>query len=205
MVQKVSNMRIEEATESEGLLGSNIVDIQCSKRRKLPDGISRGVELLQNGLKFIGDGLSDCRAPTYYLMTLFLCVCENVLTDGLRRVKVLGIIERKSAHEPMQTGLKVVDSLVPIGRGQRELIIEDRLNLIDRMYHSDRSPTRLAILRWVCPWLYVIGVPAAHRLFMAFPLSVFEFAVTGSEKNLNCPFLYNSGWPSLSSKQGLHT
>ncbi|KAG2286894.1 hypothetical protein Bca52824_046498 [Brassica carinata] len=35
-------------------------------------------------------------------------------------------LERKSVHEPMQTGLKAVDSLVPIGRGQRELLIGDR-------------------------------------------------------------------------------
>jgi F-type H+-transporting ATPase subunit alpha len=41
-------------------------------------------------------------------------------------VKAPGIIPRKSVHEPMQTGLKSVDSLVPIGRGQRELIIGDR-------------------------------------------------------------------------------
>jgi proton translocating ATP synthase F1 alpha subunit len=41
-------------------------------------------------------------------------------------VKAPGIIDRKSVHEPMQTGLKAVDSLVPIGRGQRELIIGDR-------------------------------------------------------------------------------
>ncbi|CAO3407697.1 ATP synthase F1 subcomplex alpha subunit [Azospirillum oryzae] len=41
-------------------------------------------------------------------------------------VKAPGIIPRKSVHEPMQTGLKAVDSLVPIGRGQRELIIGDR-------------------------------------------------------------------------------
>lgn len=41
-------------------------------------------------------------------------------------VKAPGIIPRKSVHEPMQTGLKVVDALVPIGRGQRELIIGDR-------------------------------------------------------------------------------
>lgn len=40
--------------------------------------------------------------------------------------KAPGIILRKSVHEPMQTGLKAVDSLVPIGRGQRELIIGDR-------------------------------------------------------------------------------
>jgi len=41
-------------------------------------------------------------------------------------VKAPGIIPRKSVSEPMQTGLKAIDSLVPIGRGQRELIIGDR-------------------------------------------------------------------------------
>merc|ERR1712029_168422 len=51
-----------------------------------------------------------------------------VETKERRRVdiKAPGIIARKSVHEPMQTGLKAVDSLVPIGRGQRELIIGDR-------------------------------------------------------------------------------
>uniref|UniRef100_Q7M2G6 ATP synthase subunit alpha n=1 Tax=Oenothera villaricae TaxID=3941 RepID=Q7M2G6_OENVI len=54
---------------------------------------------------------------------------RGALGDHERRrveVKAPGIIERKSVHEPMQTGLKAVDSLVPIGRGQRELIIGDR-------------------------------------------------------------------------------
>ncbi|MCR8660465.1 F0F1 ATP synthase subunit alpha [Paenibacillus endoradicis] len=37
-----------------------------------------------------------------------------------------GVIDRKSVHEPMQTGLKAIDSMVPIGRGQRELVIGDR-------------------------------------------------------------------------------
>lgn len=41
-------------------------------------------------------------------------------------VKAPGIIARKSVHEPFQTGIKVIDSLTPIGRGQRELIIGDR-------------------------------------------------------------------------------
>jgi F-type H+/Na+-transporting ATPase subunit alpha len=41
-------------------------------------------------------------------------------------VKAPGIIPRKSVHEPMATGLKAVDALIPIGRGQRELIIGDR-------------------------------------------------------------------------------
>src|SRR5579875_1092496 len=41
-------------------------------------------------------------------------------------VKAPGIIPRRSVHEPVQTGLKAIDALVPIGRGQRELIIGDR-------------------------------------------------------------------------------
>ncbi|HEX3698250.1 MAG TPA: F0F1 ATP synthase subunit alpha [Polyangia bacterium] len=41
-------------------------------------------------------------------------------------VKAPGIIARKGVHEPMQTGLKAIDSMIPIGRGQRELIIGDR-------------------------------------------------------------------------------
>jgi F0F1-type ATP synthase alpha subunit len=51
------------------------------------------------------------------------------LIDVIRRrveIKAPGIIARKSVHEPMQTGIKAVDCLVPIGRGQRELIIGDR-------------------------------------------------------------------------------
>ena len=41
-------------------------------------------------------------------------------------VKAPGIIPRKSVHEPMQTGIKAIDALIPIGRGQRELVIGDR-------------------------------------------------------------------------------
>ena len=44
----------------------------------------------------------------------------------LIEVKAPGIIPRKSVHEPMQTGIKAIDALIPIGRGQRELIIGDR-------------------------------------------------------------------------------
>jgi len=54
---------------------------------------------------------------------------KGPLTDVKRmrvEVKAPGIIPRKSVHEPMQTGLKAIDSLVPVGRGQRELIIGDR-------------------------------------------------------------------------------
>ena len=55
---------------------------------------------------------------------------KEPLSKGIKRkrveVKAPGIIPRKSVNEPMQTGLKAIDSLIPIGRGQRELIIGDR-------------------------------------------------------------------------------
>ena len=51
-----------------------------------------------------------------------------IVSDERRRVdvKAPGIIPRKSVHEPVQTGLKAIDALIPVGRGQRELIIGDR-------------------------------------------------------------------------------
>merc|ERR1712227_1130287 len=55
---------------------------------------------------------------------------KGPLDKGIKKsrveVKAPGIIPRQSVSEPMQTGLKAVDALVPIGRGQRELIIGDR-------------------------------------------------------------------------------
>jgi F-type H+-transporting ATPase subunit alpha len=52
----------------------------------------------------------------------------NIESDMRSRIEVKapGIIPRKSVSEPMQTGLKAIDSLIPVGRGQRELIIGDR-------------------------------------------------------------------------------
>src|SRR5436190_21744724 len=53
----------------------------------------------------------------------------KALTGKNRRqveIKAPGIIARKSVHEPMQTGMKAIDSMIPIGRGQRELSIGDR-------------------------------------------------------------------------------
>ena len=51
-----------------------------------------------------------------------------IVADERRRVdvKAPGIIPRKSVHEPMSTGLKAIDALIPVGRGQRELVIGDR-------------------------------------------------------------------------------
>ena len=69
----------------------------------------------------------DC----HFLLLLFLLLLPPqgpIVTDRRARVgvKAPGIIPRISVREPMQTGIKAVDSLVPIGRGQRELIIGDR-------------------------------------------------------------------------------
>jgi len=52
----------------------------------------------------------------------------DIASDTFRQVEIKapGIVARKSVHEPMQTGLKAIDAMVPIGRGQRELIIGDR-------------------------------------------------------------------------------
>ena len=50
----------------------------------------------------------------------------NSTQRSVADVKAPGIIPRKSVHEPMATGLKAVDAMIPIGRGQRELIIGDR-------------------------------------------------------------------------------
>lgn len=58
--------------------------------------------------------------------SLISCTSTHVSLRARVGVKAPGIIPRISVREPMQTGIKAVDSLVPIGRGQRELIIGDR-------------------------------------------------------------------------------
>ena len=50
----------------------------------------------------------------------------DTIERGVVEMKAPGIIARKSVHEPLQTGLKAIDAMTPIGRGQRELIIGDR-------------------------------------------------------------------------------
>lgn len=51
-----------------------------------------------------------------------------IASNETRRIEMVapGVVERKSVHEPMYTGLKAIDAMIPIGRGQRELIIGDR-------------------------------------------------------------------------------
>ena len=55
----------------------------------------------------------------------------DIATTETRLIESMapGIIQRKSVHEPMQTGITAIDAMIPIGRGQRELIIGDRQTL----------------------------------------------------------------------------
>ncbi|MDP5038873.1 MAG: F0F1 ATP synthase subunit alpha [Candidatus Gracilibacteria bacterium] len=84
--------------------------VKCTgKTLEVPVGkglIGRVVDALGNPI----DGLGDIKSTEKYPI-------ERVAT---------GVMDRKSVHEPMQTGIKAIDALVPIGRGQRELIIGDR-------------------------------------------------------------------------------
>jgi F-type H+/Na+-transporting ATPase subunit alpha len=80
---------------------NSIVDVPCGKGL-----LGRVVDALGDPI----DGKGDIEAA------------ERRVAD----VKAPGIIPRRSVHEPMATGLKAVDALIPIGRGQRELIIGDR-------------------------------------------------------------------------------
>ncbi|MBW7954319.1 F0F1 ATP synthase subunit alpha [Candidatus Gracilibacteria bacterium] len=68
--------------------------------------VGRVVDALGNPI----DGLGEIKSSEFYPI-------ERVAT---------GVMDRKSVHEPMQTGIKALDALVPVGRGQRELIIGDR-------------------------------------------------------------------------------
>jgi F-type H+-transporting ATPase subunit alpha len=74
-------------------------------------------------------------------------------------VKAPGIIPRKSVHEPMATGLKAIDALIPIGRGQRELIIGDR--------QTGKTAVALdTILNQKA--LNVAGAPEAQKLYCVY-------------------------------------
>lgn len=92
---------------------SEIKEGDTVKRTNKIVNVPVGKELLGRVVDALGrpiDGLGAIKAKEF----------SNVET------KAPGIIERRSVHEPVQTGLKVIDSLIPIGRGQRELVIGDR-------------------------------------------------------------------------------
>uniref|UniRef100_A0A8B9UXM5 ATP synthase subunit alpha n=1 Tax=Anas zonorhyncha TaxID=75864 RepID=A0A8B9UXM5_9AVES len=96
-------------------------------------GADTSAELEETGrVLSIGDGIArvyGLRNVQAEEMVEFSSGLKGPITSKTRRrvgLKAPGIIPRISVREPMQTGIKAVDSLVPIGRGQRELIIGDR-------------------------------------------------------------------------------
>ena len=114
----VKGMALNLETDNVGIvvLGNNDRDIQegdSVKRTGEITNIPIGEEMLGRVINTLGEPI-DGGAPI------------NASQKKPVEAKAPGIIPRKSVNEPMQTGLKSIDSLVPIGRGQRELIIGDR-------------------------------------------------------------------------------
>ncbi len=108
-------LNLEEDNVGAALLGDSehIKEGATVKRTKRIVEVPVGEQLLGRVVNGIGipiDGKGEIKTDTY----------------GQVEIKAPGIVERKSVHEPVQTGLKAIDSMVPIGRGQRELIIGDR-------------------------------------------------------------------------------
>lgn len=108
-------LNLEEDSVSVVLFGSDegIKEGDTVKRTDKIVSVPVGKALLGRVVDALGnpiDGMGSIKAEQY----------SNA------EVKAPGIIPRKSVHEPVQTGLKAIDSLIPIGRGQRELIIGDR-------------------------------------------------------------------------------
>ncbi len=108
-------LNLEEDNVGAAILGESehIKEGDTVKRTEQIVQVPVGEALLGrvvNGIGVAIDGLGDIKTDTYSQV----------------EVKAPGIVARKSVHEPMQTGLKAIDSMVPIGRGQRELIIGDR-------------------------------------------------------------------------------
>jgi len=108
-------LNLEEDNVGAAILGEaeHIKEGGIVKRTKRIVEVPVGEALLGRVVNAIGvpiDGLGPIKAEKYSQV----------------EIKAPGIVKRKSVHEPMQTGLKAIDSMIPIGRGQRELIIGDR-------------------------------------------------------------------------------
>jgi F-type H+-transporting ATPase subunit alpha len=108
-------LNLEELAVGVAILGdeTQIREGTTVKRTGKIVQVPIGKELLGRTVNALGqaiDGLGEIKATKF----------------GRVETKALGIIERKSVHEPLQTGIKAIDAMIPIGRGQRELIIGDR-------------------------------------------------------------------------------
>ena len=108
-------LNLEEDNVGCVLLGSdaNIKEGDIVKRTERIVEVPVGEALLGRVVNALGQPI-DGKGP--------------IETDRYREIERIapGIIARKSVHEPLQTGMKAIDSMIPIGRGQRELIIGDR-------------------------------------------------------------------------------
>jgi F-type H+/Na+-transporting ATPase subunit alpha len=113
----VRGMALNLETDNVGIVifgnDREIKEGQTVKRTRAIVDVPVGKELLGRVVDALGNPL-DGKGPIH--------ASERRRVD----VKAPGIIPRKSVHEPMATGLKAIDALIPIGRGQRELIIGDR-------------------------------------------------------------------------------
>ncbi|RWR34042.1 F0F1 ATP synthase subunit alpha [Sinirhodobacter populi] len=113
----IRGMALNLETDNVGIVifGSDrdIKEGDTVKRTKAIVDVPVGPKLLGRVVDALGNPI-DGKGPVEFV--------ERRVAD----VKAPGIIPRKSVHEPMATGLKSVDAMIPIGRGQRELIIGDR-------------------------------------------------------------------------------
>src|SRR5471030_2988090 len=108
-------LNLEELAVGVAILGDEtlIKEGAIVKRTGKIVQVPVGKELLGRVVNALGqpiDGLGEIKAKNFSRV----------------EVKAPGIIDRKSVHEPLQTGIKAIDAMIPIGRGQRELIIGDR-------------------------------------------------------------------------------
>ncbi|MBN1838430.1 MAG: F0F1 ATP synthase subunit alpha [Campylobacterales bacterium] len=108
-------LNLEESSVGIVVLGScnEIKEGSSVKRLAKLLRVPVGEALVGRVVNSLGDPI-DAKGPINATETRFV------------EEKALGIMARKSVHEPLQTGIKAIDALVPIGRGQRELIIGDR-------------------------------------------------------------------------------
>src|SRR5512145_2556050 len=108
-------LNLEEDSIGCAILGDylEIQEGDSVKRLNRVLAVTAGPELLGRVVSPLGEPL-DGKGP--------------INASGMRPLEFVapGIADRKSVHEPLQTGIKAIDSMIPIGRGQRELIIGDR-------------------------------------------------------------------------------
>ncbi|MBI4815300.1 MAG: F0F1 ATP synthase subunit alpha [Deltaproteobacteria bacterium] len=108
-------LNLEEDNVGVAIMGSdeNVKEGDVVRRTGRIADVPVGDALLGRVVNALGDPI-DGKGP--------------IVTSDRRRIEIKapGIIPRRSVHEPMQTGIKAIDTMIPIGRGQRELIIGDR-------------------------------------------------------------------------------